>query len=69
MNHPGEDGTTVLTFAIASNVPVRAFQKLLEIPCFDLGLPDYKFDMSPLQLATSLQRHELLTYMATLLQQ
>lgn len=55
MNNHGEDGATLLTYAVATNVPMPMIQKLLEIPCFDLGLPDQRFRLTPIQLAKHLQ--------------
>ena len=66
VNYCAEDGTTLLTYAVAADVPLPIVKKLLEIPCFDLGLPDVKYQINPIQLAHRLGRDDLLNYFASL---
>lgn len=67
VNNCGDDGASLLTYACADpSIPLRAIEQLLEIPCFDLGLPDRKSGLNAIQLAHTQNRQELLVYFASL---
>ncbi len=67
VNEQAEDGTTLLTYAVATaRAPLPVIQQLLEIPCLDLGLPDKARRLNPIQLAYQLGRHDVLAYFASL---
>lgn len=67
VNAQAEDGTTLLTYAVANaQAPLPVIQQLLEIPCLDLGLPDKARGLNPIQLAYQLGRQNVLTYFASL---
>lgn len=67
VNTQGEDGTTLLTYAVAdARAPLPVLQQLLEVPCLDLGLPDRARGSNPIQLAYQLGRHDVLAYFASL---
>ncbi len=66
-NSFGEDGSSLLTHACANpRIPLPVIQKLLEIPCFDLGLPDRNSGRNAIQLAHHFEREDLLTLFASL---
>ena len=69
VNNFSEDGTTLLTYACAhEDVSLEMVKKLLEIPCFDLGLPDKKRGLTPIQLAERVGRRDLLEYFTSLVE-
>jgi hypothetical protein len=64
INDHGEDGTTLLTFAVASGVATDTVERLLEMtPCLDPTVRDCHFHMSALELAASKGRCDLVTVM------
>jgi len=67
VNNCGDDGASLLTYACADpSIPLPVIEQLLEIPCFDLGLPDRKSGLNVIQLAHTQNRQELLVYFASL---
>ena len=66
MNSVGDDGTTLLTFAVVQRVPLCTLRQLLELPCLDLAVRDAKFHLSPIQLAHHLRRQDVLNFFMTL---
>lgn len=59
VNSFGEDGMTVLTYALASNVPSYMICQLTTIEGFDPCVRDVKFAMTPLELAHRLHRNDM----------
>lgn len=67
VNNCGEDGASLLTYACANrDISLPVIEQLLEIPCFDLGLPDRRSGLNAIQVAHIQDRQELLTYFASL---
>lgn len=67
VNNCGDDGASLLTYACSDpSIPIPVIEQLLEIPCFDLGLPDRKSGLNAIQLAQTQNRQELLVYFASL---
>jgi hypothetical protein len=67
INSFGKDGTTLLTYACSSrDTPLSVIEKLLQIPCFDLALPDHKFGLNAIQLAHMYDRQDVLAHFASL---
>ena len=67
VNNCGEDGASLLTYACTNrNIPLSVIEQLLEIPCFDLGLPDRKSGLNAIQIAHTHGRQDLLTFFASL---
>jgi len=67
INSFGKDGTTLLTYACSSrDTPLSVIEKLLQIPCFDLALPDHKFGLNAIQLAHMHDRQDVLAHFASL---